>query len=160
MLKVYNNLVIPGDSTYILSTCLDGTEKIELKYNQNFFSLSFSTLNYYNSQKCEFAYYLEGFDHDWNYVQTQRTANFTNVPPGTYNFKVRATNEDGIFGNEIREIMIIIHPPVWKTIYAYFLYSILWGLLIVVLIIYFKKRIKAKRQIEIENYTPYSAKTS
>jgi signal transduction histidine kinase/DNA-binding response OmpR family regulator/ligand-binding sensor domain-containing protein len=148
--RLYNNPVFPGDSTLILSNSLDETDKIELKYNQNFFSLSFTTLNYFNSQKCEFAHYLEGFDHDWNYIQTERTASFTNVPPGTYTFKVKATNEDGIFGNEIRKISIIIYPPVWNTIYAYFLYTILLALFIIILVRYFKNRARDKRQIEIE----------
>ena len=56
--RLYNNPVFPEDSTLILSTCLDGTDKIELKYNQNFFSLSFTTLNYFNSGKCEFVQIL------------------------------------------------------------------------------------------------------
>jgi signal transduction histidine kinase/DNA-binding response OmpR family regulator/ligand-binding sensor domain-containing protein len=148
--RLYNNTVSPGDSTRILSTNINETERIELKYNQNFFSFSFTTLNYFNSQKCEFAYYLEGFDQDWNYIKTLRTASFTNVPPGSYNFKVKATNEDGIFGDEIRIIAITIHPPIWNTIFAYLLYFILFGLLTMLVVMYFKKRTKEKRQIEIE----------
>lgn len=148
--RLYNTQVVPGDSTLILTKSLDKTDKIELRYNQNFFSFSFSTLNYYNSQKCKFAYYLEGFDPDWNYIQTDRTSNFTNVPPGTYTFKIKATNEDGIFGDEVREMTIIIHPPIWNTIYAYILYFILFVLLIFFIITYFKKRTRQKRQIEIE----------
>ena len=148
--QLYNNPVLPGDSTLILSRKLDETTKLELKYNQNFFSISFTTLNYFNSQKCEFEYYLEGFDHNWNNIHTERTASFTNVPPGTYRFKVRATNEDGIFGSQIREIPIIIHPPIWNTILAYFIYAILLGLLGFAIFKFYKARAKEKRQIEIE----------
>ena len=148
--RLYNEPVLPGDTTLILTKKLDETEKLELKYNQNFFSLSFTTLNYFNAQKCEFEYYLEGFDHAWNNNHTERTASFTNVPAGTYTFRVKATNEDGIFGDEIREIPIIIHPPVWNTWLAYFIYTVLLGLLIFGIVKYYRARTKEKRQIEIE----------
>jgi signal transduction histidine kinase/ligand-binding sensor domain-containing protein/DNA-binding response OmpR family regulator len=148
--RLYNEPVLPGDTTLILTKKLDETEKLELKYNQNFFSLSFTTLNYFNAQKCEFEYYLEGFDHAWINNYKERTASFTNVPPGTYTFRVKATNEEGIFGDEIREIPVIIHPPVWNTWLAYFIYTVLLGLLIVGIVRYYRARAREKRQIEIE----------
>jgi len=148
--RLYNNPVLPGDSSLILSKSLNETTMIKLKHNQNFFSFSFSTLNYYNASKCEFAYCLEGFDYDWNYIQTKRTANFTNVPPGTYTFKLKATNEDGIFGKEVREVKIIINPSVWNTGYAYVLYFLLSSLTTYSVIAYSRKRIREKREREIE----------
>lgn len=148
--RLYNEPVFPGDSTLILSNKLNETEKLKLKYNQNFFSLSFTTLNYFNAKKCEFNYYLEGFDHAWNNIHTERTASFTNVPPGTYLFKVKATNEEGIFGDEIREIPIIINPPFWNTWLAYIIYTLLLGFLIYGIVRYYQASAKEKRQIEIE----------
>ncbi len=148
--RLYNNPVLPCDSSHILTKSLDKTTKIKLKHNQNFFSISFSTLNYYNSKECEFAYYLEGFDYDWNYVQTKRTADFTNVPPGTYTFKLKATNEDCVFGKKTRDVKILITPPVWNTIYAYILYLLLFALIIFLIVAYSRKRSSEKREREIE----------
>jgi len=145
-----NTLVMPGDSTSILSTSLNSTHQIELHYNQNFFSFSFTTLNYYNSQKCQFAYYLEGFDNAWNYVGNQRLASFTNVPPGKYTLKVRATNEDRIYGDEIREISILIHPPFWNTLLAYVFYVLMLGLIINLILRFLKRRAMERREVEME----------
>lgn len=145
-----NSLVIPEESSSILSTSLNTTDKIKLRYNQNFFSFSFTTLNYYNSQKCMFAYYLEGFDNIWNYVGNERIASFTNVPPGKYTLKVRATNEDRIYGDEIRKISILIRPPVWNTFAAYVFYMLFIGLIIVLILRFQKRRTLERRAVEME----------
>ena len=145
-----NTLVLPGDSSLILSSSLNTSHHIELNYNQNFFSITFTTLNYYNSQKCQFAYYLEGFDNAWNYVGNQHLASFTNVPPGKYTLKIRATNEDGIFGTEIREISILIHPPFWNTLTAYVIYVLIFGLLISLIQSFLKRRAIERREVEME----------
>ena len=149
-LRLSNNLIIPGDSTGILSQALNNTKEIHLKYNQNFFSVSFTTLNYYNSNKCQFAYYLEEFDYGWNYVGAQRTASFTNVPPGKYSLNIKASNEDGIYGEEMRQIQIQIHPPFWNTIFAYFVYLILLSLILWLIINFYKQRAIEKRAVELE----------
>ena len=148
--RLNNTLVIPGDTTSILSRSLNNTEKIELQYNQNFFSFSFTTLNYYNSQKSQFTYYLEGFDNDWNLVGNQRVAAFTNVPPGKYTLKVKATNEDGIYGTEVREISILINPPFWNTLVAYVVYVLILGMIISLILMFLKRRALERREVEIE----------
>ncbi|MBN2347809.1 MAG: response regulator [Bacteroidales bacterium] len=147
--RLNNNPVLPGDSTLILKTSLNTTEKIELKHNQNFFSISFTTLNYYNSHKCQFSYYLEGFDLTWNDVGNQRTASFTNVPPGKYTLNVKASNEDGIYGDEIRQIFILIHPPYWNTVVAYLVYLLFFGIILGLVMRFFKNRAKVRREIEM-----------
>jgi len=147
-----NTLVMPGAPNSILSTSLNATDQIELCYNQNFFSFSFTTLNYYNSEKCQFAYFLEGFDNAWNYVGNQRMASFTNVPPGDYTLKVRATNEDLNYGDEIREVSILIHPPFWNTLIAYLLYLLTLGLIIALILRFIKRRAIERREVEINQY--------
>ncbi len=148
--RLYNDVIFPGDSSHILNTVIGHTDELKLNYDQNFFSFSFSTLNYYNSQKCEFVYRLDGFDQDWNFIETQRTANFTNVPPGNYLFEVMATNEDGVMGSEVKQIRVVINPPLWKTAYAYVAYVLLSVIILSVIIVLTKKRIKEKREHEIE----------
>lgn len=147
--RLNNRLVMPGDSTQILKISLNTTEELDLKHNQNFFSFSFTTLNYSNSHKCQFAYYLDGFDNSWNYVGNQRTASFTNVPPGKYTLMVKATNEDGIFGEEIRKIAVLIHPPYWNTFAAYLIYLVSFGLIIFYLLRFLKRRVKERREVEM-----------
>ncbi|MCF8381138.1 MAG: response regulator [Bacteroidales bacterium] len=148
--RLNNNLVIPGDSTLILTKSLNATKELKLNYNQNFFSISFTTLNYYNPEKCQFAYYLEEFDKAWNYIGNQRTASFTNVPPGKYTLKVKATNEDGFYGNEIREVSIIVNPPYWNTFLAYLVYLLILGVIMYLLLKFLKRRAAERREVEME----------
>ncbi len=145
-----NNLVIPGDSTLILKTSLNTTDEIELRHNQNFFSISFTTLNYYNSQKCQFSYYLEGFYDSWIGVGNQRIASFTNVPPGKYTLKIKASNEDGIYGEEVREVSVIIHQPFYNTFIAYIVYLVLFGIILNLVLKFFKRRSIERREVEME----------
>jgi len=145
-----NTLVVPGDSTHILKKRINETKEIELKYNQNFFSITFTTLNYYNAGKCRFSYILEGFYNNWSEISQQRTASFTNVPPGKYTLKIKASNEDGIWGEETREISIFIHQPYWNTLAAYLIYSLVFLLLVWYIISRSKIRSREKREREKE----------
>src|SRR5690606_36338432 len=63
----------------------------------------------------EYAYKLEGFDHDWIYVGTQRSATYTSLDEGTFVFKVIASNNDGLWNQEGAQLTIHIMPPWWKT---------------------------------------------
>jgi signal transduction histidine kinase/DNA-binding response OmpR family regulator/ligand-binding sensor domain-containing protein len=148
--RLNNILVMPGDSTRILKSSLNGSREIALHHNQNFFSISFTTLNYYNSHKCQFHYILEGFSKSWIEAGDQRIAGFTNVPPGKYVFKINASNEDGIFGSEIRELPVIIHQPYWNTVWAYIIYSALLGIFVFLLTNLLRRRTQLRRQLETD----------
>jgi PKD repeat protein len=69
-----------------------------------------------------YAYMLEGFDEGWNYVGTERKTTYTNLDPGTYTFKVKASNNDGLWNETGTSVKIIILPPFWKTTWAYLVY--------------------------------------
>lgn len=94
---------------------IDGNEKIVLSYHQSEFTIRFSSLNYTLPEKNQFAYLLEGFDKDWKYIGTRNEATFTNLDPGTYIFRVKASNNDGIWNETGDHVKIIITPPFWKT---------------------------------------------
>jgi signal transduction histidine kinase/DNA-binding response OmpR family regulator len=124
---------------------------IELSYHENDFSFSFVALNYVNPKKNQFAYMLEGYDNDWIYVGNERTAHYTNMSPGDYIFRVKASNNNGYWNEEGTSIALVIHPPVWKKWWAYLVYS-----LAIVGIIYFfyrneLRRLNLKRDLEIEH---------
>ncbi|MFH0758894.1 MAG: two-component regulator propeller domain-containing protein [Bacteroidota bacterium] len=148
--RLNNSLVMPADSTRILQRSLNNSSEIILKHNQNFFSISFTSLNYYNSHKCQFYYILEGFSKSWVEAGEQRTAVFTNVPPGKYTLKIKATNEDGIYGPEIRKLSLIIRQPYWNTLAAYMVYIALIGIFIYLLITFLQRRTQLLRKVETE----------
>lgn len=91
-------------------------EHIELTYAENFFTFEFIALNYGSPQKTRYAYQLEGFDQDWNYVSAaQRYAGYTNLDPGTYRLRVKASGNDGHWSDREATLLITITPPFWMT---------------------------------------------
>ena len=109
---------------------INRTDRLVLSHDALMISLRFSALNFSAVRNNRFAYKLEGFDTDWNYVGTQRSLTYTNLSPGTYRLLVRATNNDGLWAGDVRTMTVTIRPPFWKT--AWFLgFS---GLLTVVLL--------------------------
>ncbi len=148
--RLYNHLVLPGDSTHILTKNINELDEVVLKHNQNFFTIEFTTLNFINPDKSHFQYKLENFNADWVFAGNQREANFTNVPDGKYRLLVRATNEDGIWSEEERAISIIITPPFWKTWPAFFLYALILGLVIYAIYRYQTSRIRRNQERAID----------
>lgn len=125
---------------------------IELKWRENYFSLEFATLDYSNPKKINYAYKLEGFDNSWSYVPSdKRYAEYTNIPPGHYVFRVRGTNSDGLWSTNELTVTIIIHAPFWKTLW----FKILSALILTFLIWYivnsqiskFRKKQEIERKI-------------
>ncbi len=148
--RLFNATIQPGDSTNILSKNINELEKITLKHNQNFFTIEFTTLNFVNPDKSLFEYKLENFNTDWVQAGNQREANFTNVPFGKYNLMVRATNEDGVWSDEIKTIQIIINPPFWKTWPAYLVYLLVASAIVFLIYNQQTRRIKRKQQRTLE----------
>ena len=135
---------------YLLDSVVKGANelnKIVLDHNQNYFSFEFSSLSFYNPGKNQYKYKLEGIDKDWVYSGTRRYAGYTDVGPGTYIFKVKATNNDGVWNEEGVSVAVIIRPPWWRTWWAYCIYGLLLIVAIIGIYRYQKQRvIQAERQ--------------
>ncbi len=113
--QIFNKSVKPGTEDSPLTTNISETKEIVLSYKKSVFSFYFTGLNYRGSEKNQYAYMLEGFDEDWNFVGTNRTASYTNLDPGEYLFKVKGSNNDGVWNEEGTSVKIIITPPFWAT---------------------------------------------
>ncbi len=90
-------------------------DAIQLSYQDNFFSFEFAALDYTDPAKNRYAYRLEGFDRAWVQSGTRRYASYTNLPPGTYTFRVKGSNNDGVWNEAGQAIRVSIAPPVWQT---------------------------------------------
>jgi signal transduction histidine kinase/ligand-binding sensor domain-containing protein len=112
--QVFNKPVGIGNNSP-LKMSVNEVKEISLDYNQSVFTLEFAALNFTHPEQNQYAYQLEGFDNDWNYVGNKRTATYTNLNPGTYYFKVKASNNDGIWNETGTVVKIIITPPFWLT---------------------------------------------
>lgn len=124
-LKLFNHPVYPGDSTNILSQSATVTRSITLNYQQNVLTIEYIALNYQDATQNEYAYRLEGFDPDWQYVGNKREVTYTNLAPGTYTFRVKGANNYGVWNEQGATLMITILPPWYRSNLAYFLYFLL-----------------------------------
>ena len=91
------------------------TEAIVLSHQDRVLSFKFAALHYALPERNQYAYLLEGFDSDWNYVGNQRTATYTNLPPGRYVFRVKASNSDGVWNDAGASLTVTVRPPFWAT---------------------------------------------
>lgn len=124
--QIFNKPVIVGEPDSPLTKHISQTDEITLNYDQSVFSFSFSAMSYRNSTENKFAYILEGFEEKWNYVNSnRRNATYTNLNPGTYTFRVKASNNQGLWNDVGRSITLHILPPPWKTWWAYAIYFLL-----------------------------------
>ena len=121
-LKIFNKTVRAGEKNSPLDVDILRTSHLILQPDQSVFSLDFVALEYQRPKNNRYAYYLEGFEKEWNYVGTQRTATYTNLSPGDYTFKVKATNSDGIWAEKPFEFKITVLPPWYRTWWAYLAY--------------------------------------
>ncbi|PLW92423.1 MAG: hypothetical protein C0592_10900 [Marinilabiliales bacterium] len=124
-------------------------DTVVLSYDRNFFSISFSALDFSNPAKNKYAYRLKNYDKDWVFVNsTNRTAEYTDVKPGEYYFQVRASNGDGVWNEEGVSLLIIVKPPFTQT----WMFRILVIFLIVLSTYFFiRSRInKVRKQNEVE----------
>ncbi len=102
------------------------TEEIRLKYDQNDIRLEFVALNYTAPEQNQFEYQLIGYDEDWQSTGAVNPyATYTNLESGEYTFQVRGANNDGHWNLEGTTLSIIITPPWWATLWAYFLYALI-----------------------------------
>jgi signal transduction histidine kinase/ligand-binding sensor domain-containing protein len=99
-------------------------EEIHLKSKDRVFSFEFTAISYTNAAKNQFAYMLEGFEEEWVYCGSRREVRYTNIDPGEYTFRVKASNNDGIWNEEGASLDVIIHPPWYRSILAYILYGL------------------------------------
>lgn len=127
--------------------------EIKLKYWESTFSFQFVALDYLSPTNNKFAYKLQGFDKEWiNTNSDNRIATYTNIPPGKYIFKVRAANSDELWNEKGVEVKIEILPPIWKTWWAYILYTLIIISIIITTFYYYINKERKKARIELERF--------
>lgn len=122
-LKIANITVLPGPSSPIAEQ-ISSAKEINLKYGQNF-SITYTALNFTAPIQNHYAYRLVGLEKNWNHVGSEKTAYYTNLDPGDYVFEVRSSSKDGVWSKEITSVILHVHPPFYRTTYAYIFYVLL-----------------------------------
>ncbi|MCH5598318.1 triple tyrosine motif-containing protein [Niabella ginsengisoli] len=123
---------------------INASEALELNYNQNVFTIEFALLNYIKPEKNTYAYILKGFDKQWN-TTDKPAATYMNLKPGHYTLVVKGANNDGKWG-ATKQLSIVIHPPFWRTWWAYLIYVLIGTtvLFFIIRFFYLKELLKKK----------------
>lgn len=147
--KLFNKSVIPQESG-LLTQHISETESITLSHNQNIFTVDFAVLNYMFPNKNQYAFKLEGFEDDWNYV-SHPSATYTNLNAGTYTLFLKGANNDGIWNENPTILKIQVLPPPWKTWWAYTIYGCIVLGSILILLNFIKIRTKLEHDLQLEH---------
>lgn len=148
--RLFNKQVSLNAEGSPLSKHISESESMVLRHHQSVITFEFTALNYTSSQKNRYEYIMEGFEQEWNKVVNQRSATYTNLDPGDYIFRVRASNNDGKWNETGTSIAIKVLPPFWKTKLAFVVYTFILLLLLFSFRQYAISRAQMKNQIALQ----------
>lgn len=154
---VFTNFMVFGKEVEIdssgspLRQHISETKEMTLSHGQSVITFEFAALNYIFPEKNQYAYFLEGFDKEWNYLGNQRTATYTNLDPREYVFRVKGSNNDGVWNEEGASVRIKIIPPWWKASWAFLLYILFLGLLFYSIWRFQLNRARMKHELAMEH---------
>ena len=115
----------------------------DLEYDQNSFVFNYAAFNFKNPRQTLYEHILEGYDLSWSRANNLSFSEYQNLPHGSYEFKVKGVTANGTSTDEA-SYAFIIHPPIWQTWYAYFSYAALFGLMLLSIRSYEKRRLRLK----------------
>lgn len=134
------------NSIQLASREIVGADVIEIPYDAPLISLGFAALSYVSPQRNRYAYMLEGKDKEWIYTDYHSRVTYSNLSPGTYTFRVKASNSDGIWNDTGANMVIRVLPPFYRTVWAYLVYFILFSFAAYWTVRYFVYRVREKNQ--------------
>nr|WP_163718487.1 hybrid sensor histidine kinase/response regulator transcription factor [Mangrovibacterium lignilyticum] len=140
------DLKINNEYYYKTASNNKASKSISLKHNENNISIHYTALDISEYSRLRFYYKLEGYNADWIDAKNNRVAHFSNLKPGTYNFKLKITSNDYTSSESETSLRLIISRPPWFSIGALFIYGF-----IVLLIVYYIYKLKEKNRINRTN---------
>lgn len=152
-LSIKNKPVAINGEGSPLKESITEAKELKLNFSQGYISLDFAALNFNNPENNQYAYRLKGLNSSdgWHYVGQQHTASYTNLEPGNYVFEVKATNNDGVWNTIPTKLKIEVLPPLWRTWWAYMLYALTFGVILYVIIRFFRGRARLERDLYHEH---------
>lgn len=155
-LLVNNTKVNVGENilgSVLLSKRLNKSNSLEFNYQQNNFTIEFTSSNYSNLKVNKYRYKLENYDNQWQVVNNnKRYASYSNLPSGNYIFFVEATNPDGQWSKEVKTLKIDIEPAPWNTWWAYLSYFLFVSTISAILIYFWSNKRILRNQIKLSNF--------
>ncbi|TKK65340.1 response regulator [Ilyomonas limi] len=147
-LKV-NSAPVQNNLSYIKEKDQDVIKKVIIPYDEAALSFDYLGLDYADAANINYAYYLQGWDKNWNYVKNTRTATYSRLREGDYIFKVKVSYADGIWSNPQQLLYITVLPPWYRTWWAYSLYVLLCMAAIYLYALYKSRQAKLHYEIQL-----------
>lgn len=148
-LKLFNKQVTVIEPGSPLKEHISVSRKLTLNHKQSVITFEFSAINFSSPEHNQYAFKLEPLETDWNYTGNQHSATYTSLPSGDYVFKVKASNNDGIWNERPVSLAVKVLPPPWKSWWAYLGYTIFVCSIIYFLIKEYNIRRDFKLKMEI-----------
>ena len=117
----------------------------------NFFELDIKAVSFLNAEKCEYAYYLDGYDKSWHYAGNNGKIVYSNILPGSYSLKIKWSNGDGIWTSEMPMLNLAVKQYPWLTSPAISLYAVILSIMVYILYRYRKNKLEIKHQLAVEH---------
>lgn len=148
--NLFNKPVNLNDDNSPLHSNIIIAEEVTLNHKQTVFSIEFASLSYIAPENNQYEYTLEGFLDDWIYLGNNRNVTFTNLDPGKYLFKLRASNNDGMWNDAGASLTINVLPPWWKTGWAFSAYTLFFLGLFFIAVKAYKIRVDERNKLKYE----------
>ena len=150
-----NNIKIrPGqelNGRILIEKSISNVDEIHVNHDENVITLEFTAIEYSSPEMLEFSYQLEGADKQWNYAAfNERQVTYSGIGAGTYLFRLRATNKNRTWGQQERQLNIVVYPPFWATNLAILLYILVFLGISYVIIYNIRNRVLIKRELAVE----------
>ena len=150
----FTGMIIDGkpiemNQSFISKANGSNVEAIEVPYNNASFSFTFAALEYAVPDKIAYAYMMEGWDKGWTYSNNIRTATYTHLNEGRYVFKVKSTDGNGVWKNEI-SVSVQVFPPWYRSWWAWLFYISLLASLVYIYIGYRARQAKLQYEINLQ----------
>ncbi len=144
-----NNSPVEADTSYISGRDMEKITEITVPFAKSILSMDFLALTYSGAEKIKYAYYLDGWDKTWNYINNARTANYSRLAAGNYDFKVKIAGPDGKWSQETTLLRIVVLPPWYQTWWAWLLYVLAFAGSVYLYIEYARKQERLKFEIKL-----------
>lgn len=153
-LKIMNQQVHPGmehNGRILLQQSLLLNPKLQLRYEDSFFSISFTSLHFINPNASRYKYRMVGAHEEWIYTDaTRREATYTHLSAGKYRFELFSANSDGVWSNQPAVLHITILPPWWLSIWAKMLYAVIFFILAWFVYRYLAAKVEFSNKLALE----------
>src|SRR5690606_3898422 len=147
-----NNVSIPVRENGIVKQSISLSREIQLTYDSSNISFNIAALSFVSPKSNPYRYIMEGYDKGWTEITGSQKIYYNKLPPGTYTFKFKGANNNGIWNPAEKQLRIVVSPPWWSSAWAYTIYLLIFSTIILLILRYYFLLIKANNAQKMDSY--------